>query len=946
MTPTAQGLDAPGALASSSARVTNQWGALVAVSVATLMMLIDFMAVGVALPAVRQSLNASFPELEWVLEAFVLTIAALVLTAGHITDFVGRRPVFLGGLVVFALGSAFAGLAQTPYYLIGARVVQGMGGALLLATGSVLLAETFRQERGRAALAVWGTVTGLAFACSPFVGGLITSSLGWRWLFFLEVPVSLLALGIGFVAIREPLPLPTDGRPARRPGPSSSEDGAEPEDKDDRVPVVDWRGFGFFTLAIAIFVIGLVRTTTSLGHFTQSGVLACFLITGLLLIAFIAVETDARAPMLDISLFRQRTFTGSSIAAFGLSMAVLGPVLYLVLYFSFDQGYPELTIGTHLLLLTAMTVPFLPLTGFLDKYLPLKLLICSGLALVAAGLWLMSRLSAGGSLADLVPGLIVAGVGLELVNPRLASTAAATVEPHLAAVASRASSTFRQVGTAAGVAVFGSIFATQLSDNISNRTARFSGLTNNNPTIASLVLDGHTAKAVSSAPVALRSQLLPIIQRSFAGAMHEVFVVAAVVALASAVLALSVRSSDVPRLLARPRRTRGAGQASPGPKATSPAQGAPATVAVAPATAAVRSPTLVGQAAPVDVPAPAATPSAAEPAPPQPVLLPLGNQEAEVAATDLLAVRGGTYEEPGTAEVPGLDALAETVGTGRANGTDKANGAVVIEAGPGTNKVGALIDLTLGRRWVRGQVTDAAGEPLAGALVTLVGADGDEAGHAIAGEDGSFALGDVWEGTYTLIAAAPHFRPAASMVALKAEEATATVSLLGVGSLVGKVTMAKDGLPLAVEVDLVSPGGGLAAQCRTGNDGCFFFPDLLEGSYDLLVRSTGYRTETVAVVVDRTHTETIEIALVGQGHLYGAVSGPGGDWLPGSQVTLTDGSGEVVATTWTDDAGSYHFSDVPEGPYTVRATASSTAFSEVDMRAGSTIAVDLSLTAL
>src|ERR1700677_690473 len=143
----------PIASSRSSAGVINRWGALVAVSLATLMMLIDFMAVGVALPAIRQSLNASFSELQWVLEAFVLTLAALVLTAGHITDIVGRRRVFLVGLVVFGLGSLLAGLAQTPYSLIGARVVQGIGGALLFATGSGLLTETLRDARGRAGLA-------------------------------------------------------------------------------------------------------------------------------------------------------------------------------------------------------------------------------------------------------------------------------------------------------------------------------------------------------------------------------------------------------------------------------------------------------------------------------------------------------------------------------------------------------------------------------------------------------------------------------------------------------------------------------------------------------------------------------------------------------------------------------------------------------------------------
>ena len=162
----------------------------------------------------------------------------------------------------------------------------------------------------------------------------------------------------------------------------------------------------------------------------------------------------------------------------------------------------------------------------------------------------MSRLSATGSLSELVPGLIVAGVGLELVNPRLAYAAAATVRPAIAAAASRTISTFRQIGIATGIAVFGAIFATKLNDNISQRTAGFPQLANENPTIVNLVLDGHTAQAVSSAPAAVRSQIVPIIHTGFAAAVHDVLFAAAFVGLASAVLALSTRSSDVPRTAA------------------------------------------------------------------------------------------------------------------------------------------------------------------------------------------------------------------------------------------------------------------------------------------------------------------------------------------------------------------------------------------------------------
>jgi len=247
------------------------------------------------------------------------------------------------------------------------------------------------------------------------------------------------------------------------------------------------------------------------------------------------------------------------------------------------------------------------------------------------------------------------------------------------------------------------------------------------------------------------------------------------------------------------------------------------------------------------------------------------------------------------------------------------------------------------RRWVRGQVTAATGEPLAGALVTLVTTDGDEAGHAIAGSDGWFAVGDMREGNYTLIAAAPHFRPAARTFSLSSEEAPVMIILLGIGSMTGKVTTAKDGSPMSVDLELLFPDGDVAAQYRTGKDGRFSLTDVVEGSYELVVRHAGYRTAEVPALVDRAQTLTIEVALVGVGHLYGAVTGPGGEWVPGVQVTLSDGTGTVVATAGTDGAGSFRFSEIPEGPYTVCATAFGAIRSVVEVEAGSTVAADVSL---
>ncbi len=305
----------------------------------------------------------------------------------------------------------------------------------------------------------------------------------------------------------------------------------------------DWRGLALFSAAIALLVIGLLRTTTSLGGWAQSGVLACFGCSGLLLLAFVAVEAVSPAPVLDLTLFRDRTFTGSSIAAFGLAMSVLGPIVCLVVYLSYGLGYSTLAVGTHLLLLSGMTLPLIVLARYLDRLVPLRLLFFSGLVMVAAGCWLLTRLPVTPDLHALAPGLIVVGIGMEMVNPRLASAAAAPFELRRAA-ASRASSTFRYLGTAVGIAVLGSVLATRFDDELSNALAALGQLSNHGPQIANLVLEGRTSVAVGAAPPGADLTVLYDVQKSFADALHEVFLVAAVVALASSLLALLVRSRD------------------------------------------------------------------------------------------------------------------------------------------------------------------------------------------------------------------------------------------------------------------------------------------------------------------------------------------------------------------------------------------------------------------
>jgi hypothetical protein len=300
------------------------------------------------------------------------------------------------------------------------------------------------------------------------------------------------------------------------------------------------------------------------------------------------------------------------------------------------------------------------------------------------------------------------------------------------------------------------------------------------------------------------------------------------------------------------------------------------------------------------------------------------NEALEVVTVEIGLVEGLPVETVASQTGPAPDAAAPGGAT----------------PGAGSYALNPTIDLMHVQRHVRGQVTAANGEPLAGASVTLVHPNGDEVGHTTTAEDGSFDLSDIDEGTYTLVAAAPHYRPAARVVALGHGETRALVSLLGVGALVVRIARARDHVPVSAELELFNADGGLAAQCETGEDGVSILPDLLEGSYELVVRRDNYSPATGPVVVRRGRTGTAEVQLVGLGHLYGAVIDADGGWLPDQEVTLVDPSGDVVAVTRTDGAGSYLFRAVAEGSYTVSVGAREAAVT-VDIGAGTAALADL-----
>jgi EmrB/QacA subfamily drug resistance transporter len=414
----------------------RKWWTLVAVCTGVFMLLLDITIVNVALPDIQQSLGASLSDLQWVIDAYALSLAALLLTAGSIADRVGRRFVFAIGIVVFTVGSALCGVAGDPAVLALSRALQGVGGAIMFATSLALLGTAFHGRDRGTAFGVFGAVTGIAVAVGPVLGGAITSGLTWRWIFFVNIPIGVGALAATLLKVDES----RDPRPRR----------------------IDYAGFATFSTGLAALVYGLIRSNEE--GWGSTMVVGSLVAAAVLLALFVVAERVQREPMFDLSLVRVPTFVGGLTSAFGISASLFSLLTFIVLYLQNLLGYSAIEAGVRFLPLTGAIFLTAGIAGRLTARVPTRLLIGPGFLLIALGLLLMHGLTPASDWTALLAGMIVAGVGAGLVNIPLASTAVAVVEPARAGMASGVNSTFRQVGIATGIAVLGAIFSHSVGD--------------------------------------------------------------------------------------------------------------------------------------------------------------------------------------------------------------------------------------------------------------------------------------------------------------------------------------------------------------------------------------------------------------------------------------------------------------------------------------------------
>jgi EmrB/QacA subfamily drug resistance transporter len=422
----------------------RKWWTLGSVSFALFMIMLDNTIVNVALPSIGRGLEVGVSELEWVVNAYALAFATFMLTGGRLADLFGRRLVFEAGLVVFTLSSLMCGLAPDAATLIAARAFQGTGAALMMpATLSIISAAFAPEERGTA-IGIWAGVSGSALAIGPLLGGLLTEHVGWSWVFFVNVPVGVLAFAASFVLIAE----------------------SRSEERGQRLDLP-----GLVTSACGLLALVYALIEANRYGWTSATIVGLLLAAVLLLAAFVVIEWRSRRPMLDLRLFGNRTFSGANVAALLVSLAMFGIFFFVSLYMQNILGYSPVHAGLVFLPMSILVVVTAPLAGKATDLIGPRWPITLGMGLLAAGLILFSRLDAHAGFVDLLPGMLIGGVGMGLAMGPMTTAALSTVSVDEAGVASGVVTTSRQVGGALGIAIMGAIVAA--AETVSRTDPRF-----------------------------------------------------------------------------------------------------------------------------------------------------------------------------------------------------------------------------------------------------------------------------------------------------------------------------------------------------------------------------------------------------------------------------------------------------------------------------------------
>jgi EmrB/QacA subfamily drug resistance transporter len=420
------------------AEENKKWWTLMAVAFGLFMIMLDNTVVNVALPSIGRDLHISLSELEWIVTAYALVFAALLITGGKLADMFGRRRIFVIGLVIFSASSLACGLAPNAGFLIGARAVQGIGAALMNPATLSIITATFPPKQRGQAIGIWAGVSALALAIGPLVGGLIVDNIGWNWIFFVNVPIGILGIVVSQLVIKE------------------SRDTSHEQSID--LP-------GLLTSGLALFSLSYALIEGNQKGWASAEILGLFAAAAVLLVAFILLESRQRLPMLDLSLFKIPSFVGANLVALLVSLGMFGVFFFISLYVQNILGYSPTKAGAVFLPMTILIILIAPISGKLSDRIGGRWLMGGGMTLLGISLLFYQRTGVNTDFWTLLPSMIIGGVGMAMTMSPMTSVAMASVPVDKAGVGSGVLNSFRQIGGALGIAILGAIVASYATES-------------------------------------------------------------------------------------------------------------------------------------------------------------------------------------------------------------------------------------------------------------------------------------------------------------------------------------------------------------------------------------------------------------------------------------------------------------------------------------------------
>lgn len=504
-------------MAATAEKSSSKWLVLAILAISVFMLQLDSTIVNIAIPSIMKAFQASISDVEWVLNAYILTFAVLLIALGRLGDLWGRKLFFMAGLVLFTLGSALCGFAPDEHFLIASRVAQGFGGALMMPQTLSLLSVTFPPRQRGMVMGIWGAVVGIATAVGPTLGGVLVEASSWRLIFFINLPIGVIAIAAAWFAVRE--------------------------SKDETASsYVDWAGV--LVISVAMFALTFALIEGQKYGWSSATIIGLFGLTVVLLFVFYYVERAVPQPLVDFSLFRSRTFIAGNFSGVALMFGLLGVIFLLTLFLQIVLGFGAVETGLIMTPTPGVVMIVAPFAGRLSDKYGSRWFVFSGLAVAAIGIFLLSHISLSTTWQDLVVPMVVTGIGMGLTMAPVTSAVMGSAPNSKAGNASGILATGRQVGAVLGIAVLGAVLQNRL---VSNLLSAIQGLPVP-PALKQQMQDQITSGGLSmtggfpQAGGAIPPQAQQMFQQQLVSAMNTTFFVGVVMVMAGALAALLISS--------------------------------------------------------------------------------------------------------------------------------------------------------------------------------------------------------------------------------------------------------------------------------------------------------------------------------------------------------------------------------------------------------------------